>query len=721
MIKETRVLLMALMILPLALLPRVGMADDGQCGLASRDDNLFEPSRWPAAPFEEYAQGKLGVLLPTFDHFYLFIAYRKLSGLAISKQDIERLRTRAPCFLPGNSWGWDISETAEFRTAFDEWEKVRNAISPSRQPALTSPVSRYPRYNCNPDAYRNAAKTIRARLASYGNGDDVRTWIRGQDAVFDACAGNSQALPEIVPASAPRWLWLDRQYQFAAAYFYLGKYDEAIVKFDTIASTSDSPWRQIAPYLSARALIRSVTAKQGYQEPLDKSPLRRAENYLGQFLLNAKADKSMREDGLRLMRFVQLRTRSEDTLKQLDDRLRDKTLSDSVGQDVTDFWYAFDSAKPNTAGDLSAWIAALRNGDSALAYTTWKNTKKLPWLVAAMMLVERGGKESKDLMNSAKAVGNVSPAYLTVKYHTVRLMDGDEAAIETAKKLLDDRRLMANYQIINSFRSLALGRSKSIRQLALFVPRVPPERTASYAPTVDLDGANVLNTGLSLDQLKDLLNEDGLPERFSHELTEVVWTRAFVLGRWDLLKQLANRAKTMMPSSAALIDEMLATGDSRGRKAMGAMLLARYPGIVANMDKSTWYNEDSENGRNQFAGANMHPSFSRDGERANWWCVMETEFPGSSWNINPTETLSSGIESLFLDEQSKGVLKAERVKLNEVGNATNYLGKIIMDWAADHQRDPLLPQALHMLVKSTRGGCIDGASGLSKAMFQHLH
>lgn len=719
MLRETSKCLIAITIFGIWALSGVAEADDGPCGVAPLGDNLFEPSKWPAGPFEEYARGKLGVLRSTYDHFYLVIAYRKLSGLEVSNQDIEHLQRSSPCFSRETGWGWNITATKEFRVAFDEWQDLRNSILPSRRPSLsrTYYVPAFPRSStCNPDAYRNATETLRARLASYGSDDDVKTWIRGQDAVFDACSGEKQAVPDIVPATAPRWLWLDRQYQFAAAYFYIGNYDDALTKFDLIAETVDSPWREIAPYLSARVLIR-----KGYEQSLDKTIWLSAEERLKLIVSSNESSQKLRNNAFKLLMLVKLRTDPKAALAEVDQRLTARNLLDSAPQDVVDFWHAFSAVQGDPAGDLSRWISVLRGGDAKGAYGQWQSSRTMPWLVAAIMLAEPGTSEVGDLLTAASRVHKTSPAYLTVRYHMIRLTGRDSAAVSAAVRILADRELMTNYQEINSFRSLAFARSKTIHDLARFAPRVSPQRVERYAPTVDEDSTNILNMGLSLDQMFRVLMSDDLPERFEHELTSVVWTRAYVLERWDVLRRIDKRAKAMMPSSYELIDQMLAAGESRERRAIGAMLLAKYPGMVANIDKSTWYTEDGESGRLQFSRANMRRSISRDGERENWWCIMETEFPGSSRDLSARERGTGGVESRFQSELDKRTLLEERSRLEKVENATDYLGKIVIDWATDHPRDPRLPQALHMLVRSTRGGCVDGRSGLSKAMFRHLH
>lgn len=53
----------------------------------------------------------------------------------------------------------------------------------------------------------------------------------------------------------------DRTYQTAAADFYARNFDETARLFGGIAKDTASPWRQVAPLLLARSLIRKATLR----------------------------------------------------------------------------------------------------------------------------------------------------------------------------------------------------------------------------------------------------------------------------------------------------------------------------------------------------------------------------------------------------------------------------------------------------------------------------
>jgi hypothetical protein len=50
-------------------------------------------------------------------------------------------------------------------------------------------------------------------------------------------------------------------------------------------------------------------------------------------------------------------------------------------------------------------------------------------------------------------------------------------------------------------------------------------------------------------------------------------------------------------------------------------------------------------------------------------------------------------------------------KLAAVPAAPYYFGGIVLRWASKHLKDERVPEALHLVVKSTRLGCTDSDSG----------
>jgi hypothetical protein len=75
-----------------------------------------------------------------------------------------------------------------------------------------------------------------------------------------------------------------------------------------------------------------------------------------------------------------------------------------------------------------------------------------------------------------------------------------------------------------------------------------------------------------------------------------------------------------------------------------------------------------------------------------------------------------------MSEAQKSTARKEISKLMQLESAPNYLGKQVIDWAKKNPADPRVPEALHLIVRSTRYGCgNDETSIVSKEAFQLLY
>jgi len=64
----------------------------------------------------------------------------------------------------------------------------------------------------------------------------------------------------------------------------------------------------------------------------------------------------------------------------------------------------------------------------------------------------------------------------------------------------------------------------------------------------------------------------------------------------------------------------------------------------------------------------------------------------------------------------------EAVQLHQLATAPNYLAEETLRWAREDPADQRLPEALHLVVRSTRYGCSNKMTkGFSKQAFDLLH
>src|SRR5215468_5017544 len=207
-----------------------------------------------------YFRGQLGILRPTLTDNRLYAAYRIMLGGRFSEAQARQLLARC-CGAP--------ETLSDVETSWNDLRKRVAGVPPARD-------MRYGGYrrrpedmrvfdvSCFPNAYRNSAATLRARIADHGaNSPLLRDWVIGQDAVLLNCYEDSP-LPEELPPNAPAWLKADLAYQIAAAYFYRLDYTRAGQLFAEIGRDATSPWQKTARYLVARCAVhgRSRTRLQ---------------------------------------------------------------------------------------------------------------------------------------------------------------------------------------------------------------------------------------------------------------------------------------------------------------------------------------------------------------------------------------------------------------------------------------------------------------------------
>ena len=121
------------------------------------------------------------------------------------------------------------------------------------------------------------------------------------------------------------------------------------------------------------------------------------------------------------------------------------------------------------------------------------------------------------------------------------------------------------------------------------------------------------------------------------------------------------------------------------------------------------------------------PVAEQDTYRDNWWCsaaFTATETPNGTEEENaiPSFTAEDKHSSAFLTASEAAAAAREYAALNSFGAAPNYLARQVIQWANTNPTDPLVPEALHLAVNSTRYGCTDKNTGRwSKAAFDLLH
>lgn len=344
-------------------------------------DPVFSLSRHADYSLKDFAKGKIGIVPSSYGRMSLFLFYRQLNNLPLTANEQEQylnaLTQRIGVYTPD---GEDSGEEAPPKnSAVDQWKASRTKVfagDPKLETEKRLPDDYFYYTTCLDDAFRNAAKTLDARIAKYGISDDVKEWVNGQDAVFANC-GEGSKMPAEAAANAPDWLKKDRAYQNAAALLYSEKNAEARTEFQKIANDNNSVWNKTAKFVVARTYIRQasliddtqvdytpesnakwanassntysntnteirVVAKSIDQKKSEKQELyQKAESNLKAIL----ADNSMKEfheSATRLLNMVGFRAQPREQRRKLAEKLIQKSENTNLYNDLIDYVWLLD-------------------------------------------------------------------------------------------------------------------------------------------------------------------------------------------------------------------------------------------------------------------------------------------------------------------------------------------------------------------------------------------
>lgn len=415
-----------------------------------------------AADLARLYDGNLGIVMARSPRPQLYLAWRLLHGQKVGQAAGDALST--PCCDPPWRWRYEARENV----GTDGWLKARKAVPGLAEIAFLSTDRDGPNYtsivNCFDEAFDTATATLTDRAARYGAGSaEVKAWAETQDAVFQACHDPEARLPGAV-ANAPAWLKADRAYQEAAFALYQGDNTDAAIRFAAIAKDKGSPWRPLAPYLRARALVRSAlyektgdafNGARGAVNDLDKAP----------------AGTFGQGEARKMRRLLDFRERPKALLADLDKELgareapadiavsfRDyASLYDrGVGQPEALDWIATFRASPDpgalekaAASDDGAAITTLkaRARADALSHARarWAASRDPAWLIAALSLADPAAPEASALAEAAAKVAPDHPAWLSAQYHLTRLTlhTADPAATRARLDAILQRRTLS--------------------------------------------------------------------------------------------------------------------------------------------------------------------------------------------------------------------------------------------------------------------------------------
>ncbi|HYL38803.1 MAG TPA: hypothetical protein VEV17_22990 [Bryobacteraceae bacterium] len=695
---------------------------------------VFTFSRQPDDP----GAAPMGILLPTFYRSNLIVAYRRLIGVGFD--DAARKAFFPPPPKPEHppngvpAWGVLLP------TATQDWLAARKKVPGAPEPPKIDVYRRdrtpgdYDEYvNCPDDAFRTASTTLGDRLARYGAANpELLDWLRGQDDVFANCSG-SPVNPNPPPEGGSAWLQADRAYQIAAASFYAGDFDRAEAEFRAIAADQRSPWRTSAPYLVARCSIRRATLSH------QPEAMMQAQTQLENILKNDSL-KPVHAAAASLLAFVNARLDPDRRLHELSQSILAKTPSPSLAQDFTDYlflFYKLDWSKLNQPDDLTDWLSTFLVSPAPAdhALERWRATQSLPWLVAALTRSQAGA--PPDLLQAADQVQSDSPAYATVAFQTVRLLENSKESADARRRLdaiLAERTkyppstanlfLAERMRVAESWEAflryalrVPVGSGYDYESEAPIDPAADPQLKAFAGgrPIFDMDATTVLNRQIPLHLVADAVERGALPAPLRSVVARAAWARAVLLDDDAVAEPLARLLQKIEPAWNQPLGDYLKAADRSAKRFSAAYLMLRNPGARPYLDPGF--------GR-------LTPIGKLDSFRDNWWCApakgeQGAGSPGMGWAWSPPMSLLYGAsrpQATFLTEADQAQAAQEWAKLAGFPGAPSFLSAVALEYVKAHPNDPRAPEALALAVRSTRYGCADADTGKqSKAAFQLLH
>lgn len=705
---------------------------------------VFVHTVHPSYPMERFAAGRVGVLQPTYARSYLYVAYRHLAGSGFTPAEQRALKEFWQARL---NYSWSPEEedgtkawlAARHKVATQELESIsvyRNREKPNEYESYL---------NCPKDAFETATATLNERVAKYGaDSPAMKTWVAAQDQVFSNCSEGS-VIPEQLPSDTDALLRADRVYQIAAANFYAGNFDEARKGFEAIAADSSSPWQRNAVYLVARALIRKGSLGPAEQK---QESLSAAEAQLQKILADKKSS-SLHAASTRLLNLVRLRLRPAERLNELARILTAKTENQNLKQDLWDYTFLLDGyleedevePKPQEvpkSEDLTDWITTFQTSSAGVrehALERWRATHANTWLVASLTALEGKDPKTAELIAEARKVPSSSAAFASARFHAIRLLMESNQNAE-ARTLLDQTLKSERASFDESSLNLLIGRrmllANSLAEFLTDATRVPAalswnddgrevpaddEETSTTAksqkgkPFFDVDAARALNQQLPLSVLKEAVSSDALPAGPRRDLAQAAWLRAALLGDTKTADELVPVLGRLVPEISGLLNNYRSTVPPDEKKFAAIYAWLKLPGMDPVVDAGL--------GRET-------PLNQQDSYRDNWWCssylppATETDEEKSEVVEFTATTNAAPPRFVTPAEVERGA--KEWSSLKALGTAPNYITRQVIQWANGHPKDPRVPEALHLAVKTTRFGCTDkNSSRWSKAAFDFLH
>ena len=685
---------------------------------------MFKAYTKPDIPNARFQAGELGVLQPGMRRVYLYTAWRAIMlGAPVAKK-------------PGTDGGLDRADGSAFGNGWDHvdgdvpYQELVPRIAVLLKVGADDPAARKI-LACPAAASAHAATTLR-QLEARPDATRARVdaWLRAQYQVGEACqadddaryapAGSKPAAitpPQPLPAAEPAYWRQLRDYQRAAWQFHGAHYAESTALFDQIGATAGHPMRGLGAYLALRSEVRRAVA--AVPQTLRDARERQAQvlDKRGAAIVADASLQAMHEPARALLRSMRVRLTPEARLDELNRYLADPAHDPFALDRLGDWSVLMDDAKAEPLRGQHAfidWIATLqdcagsRDGSCAVparhALERWQQGTKQrghtdPWLVAALMLSET---PTPALEQAALAVDAADPAYLTVRYHLARLYR--LAGKRDAARAVADAALKGKLSpgTRNLFREERFAVATSVRDAGAYLLRANVDMASpDAAPAEDMlndDAIAWFKRGLATADMLELARVESLPQALRARIAGAAWIRAALLDQPETGRAAADLLAKLVPAVGEMATRYARAATPAERRHVALVASVAF-GLSADLDMVAPPVTRTEAG---------------DATASAWCSFKPGQFDtptGYVWRLPAPPELGD-----------TAARRTELGRLEQLKTATGTFGDDVMEWAGTHPADPELPWLLHVVVMSTRGGCLDkDASALSRKAHALLH
>jgi hypothetical protein len=221
------------------------------------------------------------------------------------------------------------------------------------------------------------------------------------------------------------------------------------------------------------------------------------------------------------------------------------------------------------------------------------------------------------------------------------------------------------------------------------------------------DGLRWLNGGLTVAELTALAANPKLEQATRLEVALAAWMRADLLGQSEAALKAAQLIGQDSPSLAPVMRQYQALTSAPERRHL--LLLSAVRHGISPMIRV-------------YRRAEGFALRDSDSMLADLWCKIAKQQDPATDGLQYDGYLSEEHAPPMADTGNIAPRDQELAQLGKLKTSTGFLGDYVMQRAATVPNDPDLPWLLHVVVQSTRGGCLDpDASALSKKAFALLH